>query len=821
MKKIHISVLTALFLSFSMAQHTGDGRPIPHIGVLEGAVFDTISQKPIEYVSVSVVNLRTGAITTGGLTDKTGHFFIEEIPLGRYNLVFEFIGFTPKTFGPIMLSPREGNIKQNVGDIYLVSTSLELNQIEVEGDRPMFTQTVEKKIFNVEQNTLSTGGSALDVLRQVPGVDVDIDGTISVRGNSNVNILLDGKPSSMTSGDSEMFLENIPAGNIRDVELLTNPSAKYDPEGMAGIINIVLKENKFAGLNGNVRSGISTNKGYNASGQINFRNEKMNIYVNSGYRNDVRGAGGNNYRETYIADTTIIDQVIDGNRGGTSILLKSGLEYQINRNTSAGFAAIYNQRLHSHDRRMDTVLEDSIITKYYRTSLDTSTRSNSEVNVSFDHNFDSAKHRLSLLASASTGTRKGNESQHSYPAAGYETLVDPSPEQSNDKRLDKELYLKADYVRPFGTDGKIEMGYSGEINSDDTDYETFEYSSGDNSFALDSNRSNHFIFEENIQSAYGQFTNQFGKIGLQAGLRIEHATNLSKLMDTDEKFENPYTSYFPSASVTFGPPKLFQIQTSYSKRVRRPSTRHLNPSVRQFDETSMRVGNPFLKPEYIDVSELNFSVYKNGLSLSLGVYYRNVTDRISHYKYVTEEGVTVVTYENYDHTKSYGSEVIISGSLQRKLRLMISGNLYTDETKASGLTDEDIVYTSTGLNARINTTYVLSPSTEIMVMAFYRSPRSLPFGEMKSMSFSSISIKQKFARERFSVSLRMHDIFNTMGFGYTTYDDFYYQKSSRKFDSQVVSLNLEYRFGKMEDKSRFSRENGRSSDGGEGDFELE
>ncbi|NQV37419.1 MAG: TonB-dependent receptor [Candidatus Marinimicrobia bacterium] len=801
-------------------QRTEGMRQMPSIGVLQGTVLDSSNKRPIEYASVSLIHQRTEEITTGGLTGKKGDFYIKEIPLGRYNVVIEFIGYKPSKIIPIALSPRGEGIEQNLGNIYLVATSLEMDQVDVEGERPMFTQTVEKKIFNVEQNTLSTGGSALDVLRQIPGVDVDIDGNISVRGNSNVNILLDGKPSSMTSGDSEMLLENIPADNIQDIEVLTNPSAKYDPDGMAGIINIVLKENKFAGLNGNINAGISSNSSTNGSGQINFRNEKVNIFVNSGFRKNIRGASGETHKEIFSPDTVILDQSVSGDRGGESLLLKSGIEYYIDRKSSIGFTASMNKRIHDHNRRVDTIEQDSVITEYYRLSDHSNDRAALDYTLTYDRKFSNPKQTLSVVTNFSNGSSTSNDNQLSYPIIEYDSF-DPIPEKSSQKRKDTDLNIQADYVHPFGEKGKIEAGYKGIIDEMDTDYKTYGYDETTESFILDTARSNHFIFEENIQSGYLQMNNQSGNIGYQLGIRAETATNLSQLLDTDQNFENPYTSYFPSASLSFGPPKLFQIQASYSRRIRRPSSRHLNPSIQQFDQTSMRTGNPFLKPEYIDVSELNFSWYKNGLSLSLGAYYRNVTDKISRHKYSTEEGMTIVTYENYDNKQSYGTEFILSGSLGKKLRLMASGNVYTDETKASGLTDNDIVHTSTGFNSRITTTWMISPATEMMFMGFYRSPRDLPYGEMKSMSFSSISFKQKFAKDRFSVSLRLNDIFNTMGFGYKTFDEFYFQESERKFDSQIASLTLEYHFGSMEDKSRGNKRKTDSNGNGGDDYDIE
>ncbi len=793
---------------------------MPAIGMIEGTVLDSTTNKPIEYVSVSLVSIRTNDIVTGGISNPKGEFHINDIPLGQYNVVIEFIGYTPKTVGPILLSPRGEGIEQNLGQLYLSSTSLELSEIDVEGERPLFSQTIEKKIFNVEQNTLSTGGSALDVLRQVPGVDVDIDGNVSVRGNSNVNILLDGKPSSMTSGDSEMLLENIPADNIQDVEVLTNPSAKYDPDGMAGIINIVLKENKFAGLNGNLNSTLSSNGGINGSGQVNFRNEKVNAYINSGIRKDVRGASGDTHKETFSPDTVMLDQSVSGDRGGESFLIKAGLEYYLTRKTTVGLTISRNNRTHDHSRRVDAVEMDTTTLEYYRNSVHGSDRVSNDLTISFDQKFTDPKQTLSALAFISSGSNDYYDEQESHPLPGYEGLVDALPEKSDQIRADTDINLQVDYVHPLGKEGKIEAGYKGIINTLDTDYETFEWVDSTNSFVLDPDRSNHFIFEENIQSAYSQLSHKIGPFGYMVGLRMESATNLSRLEDTDKSFKNPYTSLFPSGSISYGPPKLLQVQASYSKRIRRPRSRQLNPTIRQFDQYSMRTGNPFLKPEYIDVSELNFSLFKNGLSFSLGFYYRNVTDRISRHKFSNDEGVTVVTYANYDNTQSYGTEFILSGSLGKQFRIMLSSNIYTDETQASGVSDEDISHTSTGYNGRFTTTWMMTPTTELMLMGFYRSPRDIPFGEIKSMSFTSLSLKKKFARDRFSVSFRMNDLFNTMGFRYTTWDDHYFQDMERKFESQVLSVSLEYRFGKMEDRSRYSRRNQSGNGGGE-DFEME
>lgn len=814
MKTIVIYVLAGLTLL--AAQKPGPGRVPPKIGIIHGTVLDSMNRLPVEYVSLSLVNLRTMEITTGGLTDKAGAFYIKDIPLGKYQVVIQFIGYETLKIGPLVLSPRGDGVEQELGTILLVPTTLQMSEVAVEGERPMFSQTVEKKIFNVEQNTLSSGGSALDVLRQVPGVDVDIDGNISVRGNTNVNILIDGKPSTMTSGDSEMLLENIPANNIQDVEVLTNPSVKYDPEGMAGIINIVLKENKFAGLNGNFNLGESSNLGSNVSGQVNLRNEKINLFLNLGTRNDVRDAFGDTYKETFLADTTILDQVISGNRGGSSLLLKSGLEYYWNRWNTLGLTIAANRHRHDHYRRTNTIQTDSTVSQYYRISDHGNQRSSLDYILTYDRKFTNPRRTLSLYLQRATGENIRDDFQQShYPVGALVTHLDP--EQSDLTGLNSKLDFQLDYVHPLSGKNKLEIGVKSSTGSIDTDYQT--YFVDDNTTIVDSTRSNHFIFTESIHSGYGLFSKKGDRLGYQIGLRLEQATNRSQLLDTREEFRNPYVSLFPSASFTLGSQKTIQLQASYSKRIKRPSSRQLNPAIFQFDQSSLRMGNPFLKPEYIDITEIGLSTFRHGLSLSATLYYRYVTDKINRYKYTTEDGVTILTYENYDHLRAYGTEFIVTGTLHPSLRIMASTNIYTDETRISGLTDEDLVQTSTGFNSRFTTTWSVRPTTEVMFMVFYRSPRELPFGEMKSMSFSSLSLKQSFLSDRLSLSLRLNDIFDTMGFGFKTWDRYYYQENNRSFDSQIATIALEYRFGNMEDRSRYSRRNRGGERGDE--FEIE
>lgn len=798
---------------------------IPKIGVLYGTVIDSSSRKPIQYASVSVVSMRTNEIVTGGITGENGTFRITEIPLGQYDVVVEFIGYKREIIKSVMLTPRGDGIEQNLGKVELQLTTLQMEAVEVQGERPIYVQTAEKKIFNVEQNTVSSGGTLLDALRQVPGVDVDIDGKVSLRGNTNVNILIDGKPSIITSSDQEMMLEAIPADNIQDIEVITNPSAKYDPEGMAGIINIILKENKFAGLNGNIKAGASTNDAYNTSGQINFRNEKVNLFLNSALRNDIRSGSGGNYRETYTNDstTTILDQNISGERGGKSYLIKSGLELYPNLNNTIGLTLSYSNGDRIGDRTVETeeTIIDSII-HYYRDTDADNDHTSLDVTLTYNRKFNKPKQKLSAFANHSTGI--DNRTHSMISTANPEWLgFDADPERTTTDNEKNESNLQMDYIHPFSRDFKLEMGYKGTYRSFNNKFFTYDISQdGMNTETIDSSRSNHFLFDENIHAAYTQFSFQKGIADIQMGLRGETVATVSELVDADSTVENPYTSFFPSATLTFGP-QVFQMQLSYSRRIQRPSYRQLNPAIHQLDQNSIRTGNPFLKPEYIDVAEVGLSRFNNGFTTSLTAYYRRITDLISHHKTINDEGVTIVSYENYDELQNYGLEFILSGSLGKGLRIMVNGNLFSDEVDASSAFDNDNYdETSTGFFGRVSTIWNIAPSTELMLTGFYRSPRDIPIGSLKAMSFSSLSVKKKFLDDRLAVSLRLNDLFDTMGFGFTTENDHYYQESYRKFDSQIATITLEYHFGKMEDRSRYGRKrNGQGNDSEIGGFEIE
>ena len=836
MRKI-LFILILAFTSLSFAQHGGgrrggysqqqtDPTKVPKIGVVYGTVVDSASGTPIPYASVAIVNSRSSTIMTGGITNQDGEFHIKEIALGRHKIVVEYIGYKKQEFGPYTFMPFGNNkTEYNLETIALTQTTLQMAGIDVEGERPLFVQTAEKRVFNVERNSLSTGGNAIDALRQVPGVEVDPDDNISLRGSSRVNLMIDGKPSSIAGGDIKSLLQSVPAANIADIEVMTNPGAKYDPEGMAGIINIVLKENKFAGLNGNINTGGDSQGGSNLSGQVNYRTTTFNSFINLGMNDRKRISDGTSYRTMeFPAFNNILDKNNQSNSGGPNLFVKTGFEYFIDPTQSLAISTTLSNGDRNSENKTYTSDTGPGEKKYWRYTNGGGDRNGYDINLNYDKKFKNPKQKLTSYARFSDGLNDGVNEYYNTDDGGL-NYVDIDRAKNGQDGTSKSYNFKLDYVHPFDDNSKLEVGLSSK-STDRGDNQIAElYDEATGEFTADRAFSNEFIYNETVHAAYIQYGGSLWFIGYNAGGRYETVDMMSDLKtDNEGKFENPYSSFYPSLSLSMGAPQFLQISTSYSKRVNRPRSRMLNPFSSRQDSKNIRMGNPFLKPEYTDSYELNFSRYTKGISLSLGGYYRHTTDKMERYKQMRSDGVSVATYANVDDQKTKGIEYSAVGSLGRRLRLMFSGSVYWDEINTE-LYGTDYDQTAQGQRMRFTTMWNITPTTEFMFFIFYMPPRDIAIGKMDAMSFSSMSIKKKLMDERLNLTLNVGDPFGLSGFRFETWGDIdsdgirdWYQDSNRNWNSQNVRLTLEYRFGKMEDRSRFSRQQrgeGMEMEGGE------
>jgi outer membrane receptor protein involved in Fe transport len=531
--------------------------------------------------------------------------------------------------------------------------------------------------------------------------------------------------------------------------------------------------------------------------------------------------GGSNYRETYLTDyTNILDQEVDGERGGGNLFFKVGTEYFMDLKNIFGLNFTFSDGNRTHDQTVMTEETDEEYLEYERINDGIREFNKIDVAASYNRKFKNPKQALIANVHYSNSENFNEDEKYTEPHVGYEDLVDIALERTQTDNKYGTLDKQVDYVHPLGENSKLEVGYKGTDRSIDNIYDSYEAFELSSEEVQNEEESNYFLYSENIQAVYSVYSLQKELWGFQLGLRSEIVETKSELRDTGEKLDNSYTSLFPSIAISFGPQQVFQTQISYSKRINRPSFRRLNPAIHSLDQYNQRMGNPFLKPEYIDIAELNFSKFTRGLSISVGGYYRHITDKIGYYRSVDREGVGTTTYKNMNSQDTYGLELVVSGSLGKKFRIMLNGNLFADEVNASDVFEE-YDKTSTGFFGRMTGTWKINPTTEIMLMGFYRSPRDIPIGSIKSMSFTSLSAKKKLMDNKLAISLNIRDIFNTMGFGYKTYGDNYFQDATRKWVSQSIGLQLEYKFGSIEDRSSFNKNRSNGDENGMDDYELD
>ena len=593
---------------------------------------------------------------------------------------------------------------------------------------------------------------------------------------------------------------------------MTNPGAKYDPEGMAGIINIVLKENKFAGLNGNINTGGDSQGGSNLSGQINYRTTSYNSFINLGMNDRKRISDGSSMRwQEFPNFKNEINQISNSNSGGPNLFIKSGFEYFIDSKQSLGVSATVSNGDRNSDNDTYTTDSGPGDKKYIRYATTGSDRNGYDINLNYDKKYEDPKQKLTSFFRFSDGLNDGLNEYYNSDNGGAD-FVGMNKAKNGDEGTSSGYDFKLDYVHPFENKSKLEVGLASK-STDRGDTQIAEiFDEATNQYVSDRSFSNEFIYNETVHAAYLQYSGNLWLFGINAGGRYEMVDMLSELKTTNERFENPYSSFYPSLSVTFGAPQLVQIQTSYSKRVNRPRSRMLNPFSSRQDERNLRIGNPFLKPEYTDSYEINFSRFSRGLSLSLGGYYRYTTDKMTRFKEVREDGVSIATYKNLEEQNTRGIDYSIVGSLGQKLRLMFSGSVYWDEIN-SELFGSDYNKTAQGQRLRLTTMWNINPTTEFMFFIFYMPGRDIAIGKMDAMSFSSMSVKKKFMDERLNLTLNVGDPFGLSGFGFESWGDLdedgvrdWYQDANRNWNSRSIRLTLEYRFGKMEDRSRFSRQ---------------
>lgn len=798
------------------------GKERPAIGRIYGTVVDNDTGKPIEFATIALLSRRDSSVAGGGVTDQKGRFDISEIKVGMYQVVFNFIGYDVHRMDAVKLTPREST-ERDLGTIRLTRTVNEIDAAEVVEERPFMELSFDKKIYHVDQISTAEGGSASEILENIPSIDVDMDGNISLRGNENVTILIDGKPSGFTGADRTAILEQIPASSIEDVEVITNPSAKFDPDGMAGILNIVLKKNKLRGFHGNVTGSVGTGDNYNGSLGINYRNKKVNLFSNYSYRYSDR-FGWSDIDRLNISDD-VSSQLIqdnDGARRGGSHALKLGSDFYLNPKNTLTISGLMSLRDSENEDSIFYSLfdETSLLTDYYRrdnSGLGDSWSYDLSANYvkEFTHRDHNLKWDFNYSNSESDNSSLFEESYYDLDLQPLDS--DPLLEQTASLNQNDVLTSQLDFTLPFEDIAKLETGAKVIVRNLDTDFraETFNDSLG--TYVNDTSRTNEFDYSEEIYAAYAMYGRSFGDFGAQIGGRYEVARTESELVNTGETFKNDYESFFPSANLTYSLEEKHTFQVSYSRRINRPRTRQLNPFPSYSDPLNLRTGNPFILPEYTNSYELTYSNRWKQNMFTVSAYLKDVNDVIRRFATVDTQGVSTVSYTNLAGMTNYGLEFILFNKVSKNLSFNTSVNVYQQVSDGSNI-ESDLSAEAIGGFGKVMASYKTNKGLSVQLSGRYRAPMIILQGEIKAMYNFDIAVKQKLLDDRATIGIRFRDMFNTRQFELNTDGQNFSQHSLRKRESQNLFLTFSFKFGKLEEEKSRRNRNG-SGGSGEDNFD--
>ena len=823
MKKYLLFAL--LIPSLLLAQSRGKEGSKPEL-IVTGTVLDTLSNKGLSFATLSFISPTDDQLVTGGICDEDGVFTIEKVPAGPYKLLIEYIGYAPKIVeGVKVMRDRNAKVDGASGSTYAASEPInldlgvfylkksidQLEEIELIEEKAYVVQGIDRKIFNVDQDLTSTGGTAIELMEKLPSVQVDMDGNVSLRGSDQVRLYVDGKPSMLSSSE---LLETMPSSLIESIELITNPSAKFSPEGMAGIINIVLKENKKAGFNGNVSATIGYPNRNNFTALVNRRSEKLNIFGSYSFMDRNGAFSSESEKHTYFTEDTFhLYQDKSGVNNRFSHSFKGGVDYTPNETTSF---SLQGKLTPSVRLNMDTVHFNES-SQFGDSIYDRLTKSKTNQN-SWDVDFSGKKIWESGLVANFTANKSRNLRNRTnlFTQTDSNELSsmngnDVTLEHIGTDRVDDQLEVKLDFS--YGDDelGKIEWGVNARTRKIDQDQFAEQDTTLEGIWIDMSHLDNHFIFDDEVYAAYATYAKTIGVWSYQAGLRAEQVYVNSYLENTDSLYNDDYFEFYPSMHLNYKLDENSSIQASYSRRVNRPRFYSLNPFPEYSDPFNFRMGNPFLRPEFVNSVELGYQKFAKGTTFSASVYAKDVNDMHRRFISVDSNSVSTVTYRNLNGSFDIGLEFMWSKQLTKTFNFMISSNLYHSKMDASNLTTE-FDESTFGMWTSFNTGWKKN-GHKIQLSGWVSPGANVGQGRMQTMFSTDLAYSRPVLSDKGKLTMKISDIFNTRQFGIETSGVMFDQSFVYKRQSRFLTLSLSYNFGDQSN-SRHQRKGG-SRDGGE------
>lgn len=788
----YFGAFAALFFFAVLISSTGFSQQ--NKARLSGTVQDIETKNPLGFATIGIYTEKD-SLAAGGISEENGTFKID-VPLGRFYAVVEFMGFEPHRTAIFMLSEEDNKV--DLGTILLESTAGNLDEVIVQGEKTIMELSLDKRIFNVGKDLANAGGNASDILMNLPSIAVDPEGNVRLRGSANVRILIDGKPSGLVSFKGSAGLRQLPANMIERVEVITNPSARYEAEGMAGVINIILKKDNNQGFNGSFElvGGIPTNLGFTAN--LNYRHKRINWFINYSLTHRRSPNVGKLYQETYGEDTTfILNQSNEGVVKGLNNNIRGGLDYYFSESNVLTLSYLWRR---SDARRItDIRYEDSwntidnLQSYTLRKQVETEEEPNSEISVNYKKSFERKGHELTGTLTYLNYWENSDQLFTQYAFTPESLPIEGSAvvQTSLNDEYENQYLAMLDYVKPFAKEGKFETGFRTSFRRMKNDY-IVQQENENGDFEPLPGLDNIFLYDENILAAYGIIGNTSNKWSYQGGLRVEYTDVKTTLEETNEENPRKYTNLFPSAHLTYNLTKENAFQVSFSRRVRRPVYNDLSPYVTLSDSRNFFSGNPDLNPEYTNSFELGHINYFDKGTLFTTVYYRSTNDKIERLRSVDENGNSTTLPYNLNGENSFGVELSSDYQLYDWWKLDFNANFFHADIDGTNIRSGYETKTYSWL-FRQTSRFTVAEGLDIQVRANYDARQKTVQGIRKGIFFLDLSASKNILQDRGTVVFNATDIFNSRRNRYISEGENFYTVGNSQYQRRQFIVTLSYR----------------------------
>ncbi len=815
--KNYIPFILLLFISFSAVSQ--QPREFTKYEVT-GTILEKSNKQALEFATI-IFKPEKGKRVFGGLSDEKGNFSFE-VPQGFYTVSIEFLSFKTITLDHVNIDQDK-----NLGIIYIEEDTQKLDEVELIAEKSTVEIHLDKKIYNVGKDMTIKGGTASDVLDNVPSVTVDVDGVVSLRGNSNVRILINGKPSAIVGLNDTEALRQFPADAIKSVEVITSPSARYDAEGTAGILNIILRQDKTLGFNGSATLSTGIPANYGISTNLNYRISKVNFFTNIGYSDRDSPGNANTQTENFPqnGENSYVDEEISIERNRKGWNSNFGVEYFFNDETSLTGSFLYRKS------NADDISENNSNRLFFNPSRETlNFRREYEIDLdevfqyslNFTKNFKKSGHKLTFDFQLEDSSEEENSDITNKQLFPIE-IPNPS-EKVNSNQEQKDILLQGDYVLPIGENQQFEAGFRSTLLDQTTDYRYFEEVDGD--FILSNDLTNIFNYDENVHALYSQYGNKFGKISALFGLRMEISDIDINVDALDEdgvainlNSKKNYTNFFPTVNLAYEINENENFTLGYNQRISRPRSRFINPFRSLASETSYFQGNPDLDPSISNAVDFGYFKRWEKLTFNTSIYYSQATDVFQFIQEETDEktddGITKVKRSpiNLATDDRYGLEFSLNYTPIKQWRFNTSFNLYNSTLKGE-YNGVDYGSENTSWFARFSSKIVILKDIDWQTTMMYRGPSQNSQNKYKGMFMANMAFSKDILKGDGTISFNVDDLFNSRKRSLETSTDSFFSTSEFQWRERSFRLSFAYRFNQKKKRERSGgMENGGGDDG--------